>query len=199
MKMRLALAERDMNVLHHKFAFLLKRPVGSEADANLAASDIESFIAASLADLQIDRLRLKLALQDNPDDAFRRNSTLTSRMDDTEKSFRDLLRNDSVRKYREHLQSSVEGMGWWRRNVLRRGARKEIEAEIDRIQSGPESRLAALLPNVSEWLDDLASQKDVGQKQAIIYYRENGGHGDLKVYYTSDWELQEQPPARDDR
>ncbi|MDE0034502.1 MAG: hypothetical protein OXU75_15405 [Deltaproteobacteria bacterium] len=193
MKMRLALAERDMNVLHYKFAFLLEWPVGSEADANLAASDTESFTAASLADLQIARLWLKLALQDNPDDVCRRNSTLTSRVDDTEKSFKDLLQNDSVRTYREHLQSSVEGLGWWKRNVVRRGPRKEIEAEIDRIQSGPERRLATLLPNISQWLDDLVSQKDVGQKQAIICYRENGGQGDLKAYYTSDWQLQEQP------
>lgn len=193
MKMRLALAERDMNVLHHKYAFLLKRPVGSELDANLAASDVESFTAASLADLQIDWLRLKLALQDNPDDARRRITTLNAKIDDYEKSFGDLLVNDSVREYREHLQSSVESMGWWTKNVFARGTRMEKEAEIDRIQSGPERRLATLRPHISQCLEDLASQKDVGQKQAIIYYRENGGRGDLKAYYTSDWELQEQP------
>lgn len=59
--------------------------------------------------------------------------------------------------------------------------------------AGPERSLATLRPYIAEWLDDLASQKDVGQKQAIIYYRENGGRGDLKAYYTSDWQLQEQP------
>ncbi len=103
MRIRLALAERDLNVLHHKYVFLLKRPVASEFDANLAPSDVEFFTAASLADIQIDRLRLKLALQDNPDDAYRRISTLNAKMDDHEKSFRGLLENDSVRDYREHL------------------------------------------------------------------------------------------------
>ncbi len=196
MRTRLALAEADLNVLHHKYAFLLKRPVGSELDANLAPSDIEFFTAASLADIQIDRLRLKLALQDNPDDAYRRFSALNERMDDHEKSFRNLLERDSVKGYREHLQNFVGRMGWWKRNVFRRGARIAKEAEIDRIQSGPERSLATLRPYISEWLDDLASQRDVGQKQAIIYYRENGGRGDLKAYYTSDWQLQEQPHDR---
>lgn len=193
MRIRLALAEKDLNVLHHKYAFLLKRPVASELDANLAPSDVEFFTAASLADIQIDRLRLKLALQDNPDDAYRRISTLNAKMDDHEKSFRDLLENDSVRDYREHLQNSVDSMGWWKKNVFDRGARMGKEAEIDRVQSGPERRLASLRLDISEWSDDLASQEDVGQKQAIIYYRENGGHGDLKAYYTSDWQLQKQP------
>lgn len=193
MRTRLALAERDLNVLHHKYVFLLKRPVASEVDANLAPSAIEFFTAASLADLQIDRLRLKMALQDNPNDAYRRISTLNSKMADYEQSFRDLLENDSVRDYREQLQDSVDNMGWWKRNVFERGTRVEKEAEIERVQSGPERRLATQRLDISEWSDDLASQKDVGQKQAIIYYRENGGRGELKAYYTSDWQFQEHP------
>ncbi|MCY4440623.1 MAG: hypothetical protein OXE53_10510 [Deltaproteobacteria bacterium] len=196
MRTRLALTERDLNVLRHKYAFLLKRPVGSELEANLALSDIELFTAASLADIQIDHLRSKLALQDNPDDAYRRFSALNSRINDYEKAFRDLLENDSIKEYREDLQYSVGRMGWWKRNVSRRKARMGIEAEIDRIQSGPERSLATLRSYISELLDDLASQKDVVQKQAIIYYRENGGHGGLKAYYTSDWELQEQPRTK---
>ena len=193
MRTRLALAERDLNVLRQKYAFLLKRPVGSELEANLALSDIELFTAASLADIQIDYLRSKLALQDNPDDAYRRFSALNSRINDYEKSFRELLENDAIEEYREDLQNSVDGMGWWKRNVSWRGARMEKEAEMERIQSGPERSLVTLRSHISELLDDLASQKDVGQKQAIVYYRENGGRGDLKAYYTSDWQLQEQP------
>ncbi|GEM_PF-3891440 len=196
MRMRLALAESDLNLLHHKYAFLLKRPVGAEFEANLAPSNIEFFTAASLADIQIDHLRLKLALQDNPDDARRRFSALTSRIDDYEKSFRDLLKKDSIEEYRKRLQNSVGRMGWWKRNVFRRRTRMEREAEIDRIQSGPERSLVTLRPYISKCLDDLASLKDVGQKQAIIYYRENGGRGDLKAYYTSDWQLQEQPQTK---
>ena len=130
-----------------------------------------------LADIQVDRLRLKLALQDNPDDAYRRISTLNSKINDYEKYFRDLLKKDSVSEYREHLQNTVDSMGWWNRNVVERGARKKKEAEIGRIQSGPERRNESLQSSIAQWSDNLASQKDVGQKQAIIYYRENGGRG----------------------
>ncbi len=196
MRVRLALAERDLNVLQHKYAFLLKRPVESELDANLTPTDIEFFTAASLADIQIDRLRLKLALQDNADDAGRRIQALNKKIEDCEKSFRHLLENDSVREYREHLQGSVDSMGWWKRNVFERGTRKDKEAEIGRVQSGPEHRLATLQPDVSESSDHLAPSKDVGQKQAIIYYRENGGRGDLKAYYTNDWQFEMKPPPK---
>ena len=87
-------------------------------------------------------------------------------------------------------------MGWWKRNVFQRGTSKKTVAEIDRIQSRPERRLATLRFDASEWSEDLASKKDVGQKQAIICYRENGGRGDLKAYYTSDWQFEVQPPPK---
>ncbi len=192
MRLRLALAEKDLNVLHHKYAFLSKRPAGSELGANLAVSDIEFFTVSGLADVQVDRLRLKLALQDNPDDAWRRVSVLNSKIDQYERSFRKLLEEDSVSEYRKDLQDSVDSMRWWNRNVLERGTRKAKEAEIERIESGPEHRLETFKLYIAKWLDDLASNNDVGQSRTVIFYREDGGRGDLNAYYTDDWQFKGQ-------
>ena len=86
MKIRLALVERDVNVLHHKYNVLSTRPVDSVPGAALAVSDMHLFTISSLADLQVDRLRLKLALQDNPDDVSRSFSMLNSKIDRHETS-----------------------------------------------------------------------------------------------------------------
>ena len=46
-----------------------------------------------------------------------------------------------------------------------------------------------LLPNIAGWTDDPVLGKDSGQKQSVFFYRENDGKGELKAYYTSDWQL----------
>ncbi len=46
-----------------------------------------------------------------------------------------------------------------------------------------------LLPNIAGWTDDPVLGKDSCQKQSVFFYRENDGKGELKAYYTSDWQL----------
>ena len=58
MKIRMALVERDANILHHKYNILSTRSVRSVVGANLAPVDIHIFTVSSLADIQVDRLRL---------------------------------------------------------------------------------------------------------------------------------------------
>ena len=192
MRMRMALVEKDVNILHHKYNILAnpENRVDSILAANLAIPDINLFTLSSLADIQVDRLRLKLALQDNPDDACRSFSMLNSKIDRYEASFKCLLENDSVKEYEKELNDSLDGMNWWKRHISEKKIAKQKEAEVEALDDISERRLDTLL-NLSRWSEDLALGKDAGHEQSVVYYRANDGKGELKAYYTSDWQLQE--------
>ena len=189
MKVRMAIVERDVNVLHHKYNFLSKEPVNSKLSARLKATEIDLFVTSSLADIQVDGLRLKLALQDNPDDVPRSFSTLNAKIDRYESHFRQLLENDSVKRYQSQMQESVDSMGWWKRNVFLRKQRRTREAEIKEIQSVRDEKLELARMNIARWTDNIASGQDTGPSQSVLYYREHSGKGDLRAYYTSDWQF----------
>ena len=193
MRMRMALVEKDVNILHHKYNILSnsENRVDSMLAANLSIPDINLFTLSSLADIQVDRLRLKLALQDNPDDAHRSFSMLNSKIDRHEASFKCLLENDSVKEYEKELKDSLGGMNWWQRNISKKKIAKQKEAEVDELHDIGERRLGTL-ENLSRWSEGLTpGEKDAGHEQSVVYYRVNNGKGELKAYYTSDWQLQE--------
>ena len=189
MKIRLALVESDVNILHHKYDILSTRRVDSTLRAALAVSDVNLFTLSSLADISVDHLRLKLALQDNPGDVNRSFSALNNKIDRYETAFRDLLEEDSVRDYQKELQDSVEGMGWWKKNVFAGKEHSEAESGIKKIHEIRSDHLVELRLNIARWSEDLASGKDAGQDQAVVYYREQDGKGALKAYYTSDLQV----------
>ena len=182
MKIRLALVERDINVLHHKYDVLLTRPVDSVPGAALAVPDMHLFTISSLADLQVDRRRLRLALQDNPDDVSRSFSRLNSKVDRHETSFRALLDNDSVQGYQEQLKESVDGMSWWKRNVFAKSERRQKEKDITSIGAIRTDGLDDLRLNIAHWSHDLGGQ-DAGQEQSV------------EAYYTSDLQLEQNEDA----
>ena len=188
MRIRLALVERDVNVLHYKYDVLLTGSVDSVPGAALTVPDMHLFATSSLADLQVDRLRLKLALQDNPDDVGRSFARLNSKVDRHETSFRALLDKDLVKDYQEQLKKSVDGMSWWKRNVFAKSERRQKEKDIESISAIRTGRLNEVQLNVARWSQDLGGQ-DAGQEQSVVYYRENAGKGNVKAYYTSDLQL----------
>ena len=190
MKIRLALVERDVNVLHHKYKALSTRPVDSVLSAALAVPDMNLLTISSLADLQVDRLRLKLALQDNPDDVSRSFSILNSKVDRHESSFRTLLDKDLVKGYQEQLMRSVEGMSWWKRNVFAKSEHRQKEKDIISIGEIRTDHIDDLRLNVARWSQDFAG-RDAGQEQSVVYYRENDGKGNVKAHYTSDLQLKQ--------
>ena len=189
MKMRLALVESDVNMLHHKYDILSTRRVDSTLRAELAVSDLNLFTLSSLADIYVDHLRLKLALQDNPGDANRSFAALNAKIDRYETAFRDLLTEDSVRGYQKELQDSVEGMGWWKKNVFAGREHSEAESGIKKIHEIRADRLVELRLNLARWSEELARGRDPGPDQAAVYYREEEGRGALKAYYTSDLQV----------
>ena len=129
MKMRLVLVERDINELHYKFRILAGGTVANRIAALLALKDSRLFVLSSLMDIQVDALRLQLAIQDNPDDINRRLSNLDEKIANRIELFGQLLERDAVKDYQKQLKDSVDGMSWWARNIFKRKAKKQIEEE----------------------------------------------------------------------
>ena len=115
---------------------------------------------------------------------------LNDKIERYESHFRQLLENDSVKRYQEEMQASVDNMGWWKSNVFRRKERKITEADIKEAQSIRDDRLELVRISLARWTDNIHLGYDRGPSQSVLYYRDNKGKGDLKAYYTSDWQLQ---------
>ena len=189
MKMRLALVERDVSVLRHKHHALATGRVEAVLAAQLAEIDKNLFVASSIADAQVDQLRLLLALQDNPADAVRSWSALEKKVKRYEDDFRSLAENSPTEEYRSGLEKSIGDMNWWNRNVYKRKERRQVLDNLKKLDD-PETPS----PDLSMWREDTDSKteaaKDPARDYSIIYWRENGGTGPLRAYYTRDYSLE---------
>ena len=188
MKMRLVLVEKDANILHQKYNILANpdNRIESIEEASLTIPDLNLFILSSLADIQVDRLRLKLALQDNPDDADRSLRMLKSKINRYAELFEYILENDSVDKYKKELQDFLDGMNWWQKNISQNARKEKAEGKIEKLDEIDELR-AGTIQQLSQWSQDLnKTWQDSGGKHSIIYYRDKNETGELKAYYTSD-------------
>ena len=120
MKIRLALAERDLNVLHHKYEILSGLEVVDKTGAELGVLRTKLFAMSSIADIRVDRLRFKLALQDNPEYFDRRFSMMISKIAVYEASFEYLSENTPLKQRQDELQKAVDGMGFLMKKVFAR-------------------------------------------------------------------------------
>ena len=118
---------------------------------------------------------------------------LNTKIDRYEKLFRSLLKNDSVRRYEKELQESVDGMGWWKRNVFSRKKRKQIDTEVGSIRAIRDDKLDMMRLNIARWSEEMKLERDNGHEHSVVYFREHQGKGELKAYYTNDWQFQYQP------
>ena len=184
MKIRLALAERDLNVLHHKYEILSLLQADNQTAAELGVVRARLFAMASIADIRVDRLRFKLALQDNPGDLTRRVSALDKKIELYEESFRYLAEENPLDKHLHVLQKAADGMGFFMKNIFARKKFNKTKAEI-----------AAITEKVRQIQEILSSPVDSEschgseRQHLLVYYRERRGKGDLKAYYTADWKL----------
>ena len=184
MKMRLALVERDVNVLRHKHHALATGRVDSAVAAKLSEIDKRLFVAASIADANVDQLRLLLALQDNPADAVRSWSALEKKVKRYEDDFRSLAENSPTEEYRSGLEKSIDRMNWWNRNVFKRRERSK-KNEI--------SELDQLTTDVRSWEGDVEGETgdaaDPASDYSLVFWRENDGEGKLRAHYTADYQF----------
>jgi len=190
MKIRLALVERDLSAVHYKYDLLTGRTLGTETGARLAPADQHLYALSGMASIYVDRQRLRLALQDNPDDAARSVRALHQKVQRTRTGFAKLLEENQVEQYQKELNQSLEDMGWWAKNVFRRGEAKELEGASALVLGVRADDLAPVLSSMQSWSDSLDESDDAGLEQSVIYYRDDGGAGDLKAYYTADLRLE---------
>lgn len=193
MKIRLALVERDLSSVHRKYGILIGERL-SETSATtaieLAPTDQHLYALSGVASIYVDRQRLRLALQDNPDDLARSVGALNGKVRATREEFRKLLEDNPLVKYQKELSDMLDDMNWWERNVLERSRRKSLEEADEQATKIRADRLNTVLPALRSWSDSLGESNDEGMEQSVVYYRGDGGRGELKAYYTSDVRLQ---------
>ena len=190
MKIRLALAERDLNVLHHKYEILSGLEVDDQTGPELGVFRTKLFAMSSIADIRVDRLRFKLALQDNPEYFDRRFSAVNSKIALYEASFKYLSENTPLKQHQDELQKAVDGMGFLMKNVFAKHKFKKTMAEIEATAEKVKQIQDILSSPVDPKSDDSSEQQDL-----VVYYREQNGKGALKAYYTADLKLVAQEAA----
>ena len=180
MKMRLALVERDVNVLHYKHHALATSRVDSVVAAKLSEIDKRLFVAASIADAKVDQLRLLLALQDNPADVVRSWSRLEKKVEKYEADLDALAASSPTGEYRNSLRKSIDRMKWWNRNVFQREERRKNEKEISELDR---------LTDVKSWEGESGAVTDPASNYSLVFWRESDGKGKLRAHYTADYQL----------
>ena len=192
MRIRLALVERDLSAVHHKYGILIGESLSETGDPlaiELAPVDQHLYALSGVASIYVDRQRLRLALQDNPDDLARSVGALNKKVQTTRGSFRKLLEDNPLVEYQNELSHVLDDMGWWERNVSKRGQRKSLE-ETDKLATKIRAdHLTTVLLALQSWSASLEDSDDQGLQQSVVYYRGDGGKGELKAYYTGDVRL----------
>lgn len=201
MKVRLALVERDVGTMRHKYDILISHPLSaSEAEPTfdaavsgmrLAPVDQHLYALSGIATLYVDRQRLRLALQDNPDDVKRSTASLTTSVRQIGQRLGSLLENSPLVEYRAELEVSLNAMSRFSPNVLKRRALEDAKELADEMRNEEIERVRKAK---QIWSDAVAETDDEAAMSAI-YYREDDGKGDLKAYYTGDLWLAERPRA----
>ena len=188
MKIRLALVERDLSDVHHKYNLLVDSPLSERGDMEMAPVNQHLFMLAAIGSIITDRVRLWLALQDNPDDLERSVNALREKTEVTQNQFAKLLKDNPTVQYHRQLQDSLGQMSWLQRNIFGRSRRKALEdAERKALEIRAED-LTPVLNTMQSWSDKL-SPSDEEAQQVVVFFREDGGKGKLRAYYTSDWQF----------
>ena len=189
MKIRLALVERDLGAVHQKYDLLIGGSLSETAEATdveLVPVDHHLYALSGVASLYVDRQRLRLALHDNPDDLARSVGALNGKVRTIKEGFRKLLEDNPLVEYQQGLRRTLDDMGWWERNVFERGRRQSLEEADQRTDKIRADQLTTVLLALRSWSDSLGDSDDQGLQQSVVYYREDGGNGELKAYYTAD-------------
>ncbi len=191
-KIKLTMVERDVNVLRHKYGRLLARDIDSEDEAHSSVSDLNRFFLASLLDIQVDLLRLYLALQDNPDLVEVRHAELHKKIERYGNDFRKILDDDRVGAFHRRLKGDLSKSRWHRQLParLRLPFGSKLAKRIRNVRAvRNDSNL--IRARIRGWTDAFESATDESRKQAIVFYRESDGEHTLHAYHTRDLQLQQ--------
>ena len=190
MKIRLALVERDLSAAHYKYDLLTGKTLATETGAKLAPADQHLYALSGVASVYVDRQRLRLALQDNPDDMARSVMALHQKVQRTRTGFTKLLDDNPLLQYQKELNQSLEDMSLWEKHVFRRGEKKERERVSQLVLGVRADDLPPVLSSIQSWSDSMGESGDAGLEQSIVYYRDDDGAGKLRAFYTGDLRLE---------
>lgn len=196
MKIRLALVERDLSDVHHKYRTLVdgwmpkkaEQPNDESVKMEMAPVNQHLLMLTAIGNLYTDRLRLRLALQDNPVDVARSVEALNRKVAGTREQFAKLLEDNPVEQYERRVKDVLAKFTWLERNVWKRGTRKALQKAERRALGIRANELNPVLRTMQSWSDKLAAS-DEGAQQTVVYYRDDGGKGKLRAYYTGDLKL----------
>ena len=191
-KIKLAMVARDVKVLRHKFGRLLARDIDSEDEARSSVSDLNRFFIASLLDIQVDLLRLYLALQDEPDFVEFRQARLRETIERYGNDFRQILDDDRVGAFHRSLKGEMAKSRWHRRVParLRLPFGNKLAKRI-RIVRAVRNDSNSIRARIRGWTDAFESATDESRQQTIVFYRKSDGERTLHAYHTRDLRLQQ--------
>ena len=189
-RIKLSLVKRDVKHLRQKYGRLVTRHVDSEDDARSAVSELNRFFLASLHDLQVDLLRLYLALQDDLDFVELRQSRLREKIERYGKDFRQILDDDRVAAYHRKLKEDLARSEWrWLPDGWRLPFGSELVARTRSVRA-VRNDFNSIRARIQGWIDAFESAADE-REQAVIFYRELDGARAVRGYHTRDLRLQQ--------
>ena len=191
-KFKLAMVASDVKVLHKKYGRLVARDINSEDDARLLVSDLNRFFLASLHDIQVDLLRLHLALQDEPDFVEFRRVHLREKIERYGNDFRQILDDDRVGAFHRNLKDEMAKSRWHRRVParLRLPFGSKLAKRIGNVRA-VRNDYNSIRARIRRWTDAFDSATDESRKQTIVIYRNLDGERTLHAYHTRDLQLQQ--------
>lgn len=194
MRMRLALVEDKVNSYFERYRYLyeIQHIDRSLKVETLKFKNIDAYMATllSILDLQIDMLRIKLTLQENP--AFVR--TLVNGLSEKIEKYQALWTSiesnpKNVEELTQSLSESILAMNGWQKHMPRwLGGKREVRKATE---STKEALIGSNTRSKTEYMVETArAAKDFGksvtnsaQQVALLYWQdENGEHS----YYTND-------------
>ena len=189
-RIKLALVKRDVKHLRQKYGRLVTRHIDSEDDARSAVSELNRFFRASLYDLQVDLLRLYLALQDDPDFVELRQSRLREKIERYGKDFRQILDDDRVAAYHRKLKGDLSKSKWrWLPDRWWPPFGSELLSTTRRVRA-VRNDFNSTRARIQGWIDAFEDAADE-REQGLVFYRELHGARAVRGWYTRDLRLQQ--------
>lgn len=194
MRMRLALIEDKVNPYFERYRYLYEsqhvdRTLNAEA---LKFKNIDAYMATllSILDLQIDILRIKLTLQENPAFVKTLANVLLDKAENYQALWKSIENNPrSVEDLAQSLKESIFAMNGWQKHMPRwlggkREQRKATESTKDAlVGSNTRSKTDDMVETARAAIDYGKSATQSIQQVALLYWQDESGE---HSYYTND-------------
>lgn len=195
MIVRLALLEDKINPIFERYNYLYKNR-STNTDTGLIELDLNDAymaIVTSILDIQIDLLKMKINIQNNPGYMETAAKTFVDKIDYYKKLWT-TIQNDSseINKVKEELKDAVSGMNWWQKNMPswllgKNAERKENENKIKTFEKALQHQ-PMIDGSIESAREFCKSIQPAINKMSLIYWKDDFGE---HSYYTDDLLIEE--------